>query len=352
MRATVPTPKRVSPPPTSIAALDQHHAEPAVAAQARLDQRAVAVLEDVQRQHARAGTARCRAGTSASAWPSAPPLAGPRRRVSSARARKRCRGRAAACSPPSPGRSSREHVELARGLRELPESTEQPGEVDPRWLSVMPGHAQPQPRRPTRPPSGRAAGSVCWRLASMRSTIARGPTGIEELRPERRAGVGLREQRRAPGEVERGRRRGTDRTTRPRRRPRGSGRHPDAVQLQPAAATDLDHHDAQGDRDAEVAVEHVVEERVARIAVVGRRCRGSPRRTNSSVASSPADEAGARAPRASSSCASRASTSRSGCACAAMSSAASSSAISASGPRQELGEALGDVQGSTVAPVR
>ena len=45
--------------------------------------------------------------------------------------------------------------------------------------------------------------------------------------------------------------------------------HADAVQLQPAAATDLEHHDAERDRDAEVAVEHVVEERVARVAVVG-----------------------------------------------------------------------------------
>src|SRR4051794_35688084 len=45
-------------------------------------------------------------------------------------------------------------------------------------------------------------------------------------------------------------------------------RHADAVQVETAAAADLDHEDAQGDREPEVPIEHDVEVRVARIAVV------------------------------------------------------------------------------------
>ena len=44
--------------------------------------------------------------------------------------------------------------------------------------------------------------------------------------------------------------------------------HPDARERQTAAPAHLDHEHAQGDRDTESPVEHRVEERIARVAVV------------------------------------------------------------------------------------
>ena len=103
----------------------------------------------------------------------------------------------------------------------------------------------------------------------MRCRIARGPDRHQELGSEAGAGVVLREQLGARGEVEPGAVvEGVEPLARTAAHQEVAG-HADAVQLQPAPPPDLEHDDAEGDRDAEMAVEHVVEERVARVAVVG-----------------------------------------------------------------------------------
>ena len=61
--------------------------------------------------------------------------------------------------------------------------------------------------------------------------------------------------------------------------------HPDAVQPEPDPPPDLDHQDAQRDRDPEPAVDDVVEQRVARVRVVVGVARRSPSVTNSASAS-------------------------------------------------------------------
>ena len=53
--------------------------------------------------------------------------------------------------------------------------------------------------------------------------------------------------------------------------------HPDPVERDPCASTHLDHEHAERDREPEVTVEHVVEVRVCRVAVVGRVPRESAR---------------------------------------------------------------------------
>ena len=121
----------------------------------------------------------------------------------------------------------------------------------------------------------------------MRSRIAAGRPA-QELGAERVVGAGCcaksvaHAPRRARAAVEAGRR-----TSRPAAHEEVTG-HADAVELEPAATPDLEHDDAQRDRDAETAVEHVVEERVAGIAVVGR-VAAEPSDTNSEVDSSPAE---------------------------------------------------------------
>ena len=177
------------------------------------------------------------------------------------------------------------------------------------------------------------------------------PDRHQELRAEAGVGVVLREQRRARGEVEAG---AVVERVEPLARTAAHEEvpgHPDAVQLEPAAPTDLEHDHAERDRDAEMAVEHVVEERVARVAVVGRRCRGSPRtRTAASTARRPRSPRHARRERVE------------------LREAGVDVEVGVGvrgdeqrglverdlglRARHELGEALGDVQGSTVAPVR
>src|SRR3954451_13944434 len=161
-----------------------------------------------------------------------------------------------------------QHVELACRLRELPEPAEEPGEITA-LAQRDPGDAQPQARHPHH----RARVALQQRVLQVaehpfddRASTDR----HQELRPEPRAGVRGREQLGAAGQVEP---RASVEGVEPLPR-RGADeevtRHADAVQLQAGAPSDLEHQHAQRDRDAEVPIEHVVEVRVARVAVVGR----------------------------------------------------------------------------------
>ena len=202
-----------------VAALDEHDAEPAVAAQARLDQRAVSLLEDVQRQHGVREEHRAEREH--------------RQRLGHHANRIECAAQfARARSAPRPRRPSRRPRRAARrastsnsraASANCPSRPSSPAR-SPRWLRVMPGDAQPQPRDPRRPRSGRAAAACA---AGSRASARRwraAPTGIRNCGPERRAVVRGGEQLGAAGEVEPGALVERVEPLARRRRPRGSGR--------------------------------------------------------------------------------------------------------------------------------
>ena len=287
MRATVPTSKRESPPPTSTPRSMSTTPKRPSPREARLDQRAVARLEDVQRQHrvreqhraerehrqrlrpsrptlpvasarqfARAGR-RAAAGARPARHPR---RAGARASASSSRAASaNCpslpssAGEVAALAGEMPGMRSRSRATQTTALRvALRARVLQVGE------HALQDRARADRHRGTR--AERVAGRAARRTRSAQP--ARSSAGAVVERVEPLAGAAADEE--VPG-------------------------HADAVQLEPDAATDLHHEDAQRDRDAEPAVEHVVEVRVAR----DRRSRTSlpakPSVTNSRVASSSAD---------------------------------------------------------------
>ena len=116
---------------------------------------------------------------------------------------------------------------------------------------------------------GSRCSSVFCRFPSIRSTMARGTDRHQEVGPEPRAVVSGGEQLGTAGQVEPGAVvEGVEPHAGTTAHEEVTG-HSHAVQLQPGAAADLQHEDAQRDRDAEMPVEHVVEVGVAWIGVVG-----------------------------------------------------------------------------------
>ena len=326
------------------AALDEHDAELAVAARGRSRRARGSAARTRAAAAARAGTAPCRAGTSAAVRPhadlSSSPLefAAPGARAAAA----------AAFSPPSP-------QELARALelgRRLGEPAERPSSRRGRRRSTGELGKRRRSRADPAPRPGRAAAASAAGWSSIRARIARAPDRPRNSRSEPARRTVQREQLGTAGHVE-----GapswngstnTPGVAGPTRKWPGM---PTPCSASPMRRPDLDHQDAQRDRDAEPAVDHVVEQELRGIGVVLGRCRRSPRsrtvRAASVVGRRPA------ADRASSSSRrSQSSRSRSGCAWAAMRSAASSSGTSASGRGDQLGEAIGRVHGSTRTPAR
>ena len=205
MRATVPTSKRGVAAADLVAALDEHDAEPAVAAEARLDQRAVPLLEDVQRQHG----VREQHGAEREHRQRLAPSGHRTERGGSVGARSQARGRRA-----RPARRPRRAASApTRRTRAPPPRTARaaraarPGRRA--RLSEIPGMRRRSRVDPHHRRADRAAGTCAggWRASAR--TIARGPTGIRNCAAEPRVGVRLREQRRAAGEVEARARRGT-----------------------------------------------------------------------------------------------------------------------------------------------
>src|SRR4051794_25521434 len=165
------------------------------------------------------------------------------------------------------GKEARQHVELARRLGEVSEPAEQSREVaaltqrDARYPQAQAGH----------PYDG-------TRITLHQRVLEVGQHPFDDaawahrhqvLRTELRAGVRLREELGAAGEIEPGAAvEGIEPLSRATADQEVPG-HTDSVHLESAPPTDLQHQDAQCDRDTEATIEHLVEQRVARIAVVG-----------------------------------------------------------------------------------
>ena len=277
MRATVPTREPRVATADLEAALDEHDAEPPVAAQTRSRSARGSAARRCAAAAPRWGTARFRAGTSGNvfrpsvpryrAWPTRAAV-GTDRGAQFARAEsgRSCRGLRSRPRPESSARARRTPRAASANCPRLPE---QPGELAALAQRDHRREAQPEPRRPRhrRRIALRATSAAGWRASARRSRS--GPTGIRNADGTTLGSCGSANSVQRSRASRGGRRRGTGRTTRPRRRRRGSDRacRPRAAAT-PQPARHLDHQHAQRDRDAEPPVEHVVEERVGRVAVV------------------------------------------------------------------------------------
>ena len=269
MRATVPTSKRTSPPPTSEPrSMSTTPNRPSPARQSATE-RPVPRLEHLEREHLerherarRAGTSAARSGAPARPSSISSTATGTRAPGGRARRAPSCRRRrpasssstaAASSNAPTDASTSAAWPRSAAGSsgnasRSCATQRASGGAAGDVGLLQVREHAQEDLTRSASArgtPAGTPASEPCSRAKS-----ARAPSTVED-----RAGV-----ERVDEDVGRRRRprRGSDRASR-RRGARS-----------PIRRADLDHQDAERDRDAEAAVDDVGEEGVAGVGVVER----------------------------------------------------------------------------------